>query len=57
MEFKRSKAEKDLEADCDEAIAQIIKNGYNKKLPEGYEQQMVYGIAFFAKTAKVKLMN
>ncbi|MBQ9437121.1 MAG: AAA family ATPase, partial [Lachnospiraceae bacterium] len=57
MEFKRSKAEKDLDADCDEAISQIVKNGYHKKMPEGYMRQLVYGIAFFAKTAKVKLME
>ena len=54
MEFKRSKAEADLDADCDEAVSQIIKNGYDRIMPEGYEQQLVYGIAFYAKTAKVK---
>lgn len=57
LEFKRSKAEKDLDADCDEAIGQIMKNGYNKVVPEGYEYQIVYGIAFYGKMAKVKLMN
>ena len=57
MEFKRSKAEKDLDADCDEAISQIVKNGYHKKMPEGYVRQLVYGIAFYAKTAKIKLME
>lgn len=56
MEFKRSKSEKELDADCDEAIRQIIDNGYNTVIPEGYEQQLVYGIAFYAKKAKVKLM-
>ncbi|MDO5133707.1 MAG: AAA family ATPase [Eubacteriales bacterium] len=57
MEFKRSKKEADLEADCDEAISQIINNGYERAMPEGYEQQIVYGIAFYAKMAKVKLMK
>ena len=57
MEFKRSKKEKDLDADCEEAIAQIIENGYHKVIPEGYERPLVYGIAFFAKKAKVKLMG
>ena len=56
MEFKRSKSESNLEADCEEAIAQIVKNGYNRTKPEGYERQLVYGIAFYAKTARVKLM-
>ena len=57
MEFKRSKAEADMNVDCDEAVAQIIKNGYHLTLPEGYEYQLVYGIAFYAKMAKVKLMK
>lgn len=57
MEFKRSKNEKDMDADCDEAIDQIISNGYHKTMPEGYEHQLIYGIAFYAKTAKVKLMK
>ncbi len=54
MEFKRSKREQDLETDCDEAIAQIFDKGYDRSLPEGYEQQLIYGIAFYAKIAKVK---
>jgi len=54
MEFKRSKKEEDLDADCDEAIRQIFKKGYDKVMPEGYEQQLIYGIAFYAKIAKVK---
>ena len=55
MEFKRSDREKDLDADCDKAITQIFDRGYDKSLPEGYEQQLIYGIAFYAKIAKVKL--
>ena len=57
MEFKRSKEAKDMDADCKAAISQILKNGYDKKLPEGYEQQLVYGIAFYAKAAKVKCLK
>ena len=55
LEFKRSGKEENLDADCDEAIAQIFKKGYDKAMPEGYEQQLIYGIAFYAKSAKVKL--
>jgi hypothetical protein len=55
LEFMRSGKEEDLDADCDEAIAQIFKKGYDKAMPEGYEQQLIYGIAFYAKSAKVKL--
>ena len=54
MEFKRSKRKENLDADCDKAIAQIFEYGYDKKLPEGYEHQLIYGIAFYAKMAKVK---
>ena len=57
MEFKRSKAEKDLENDCEEAALQIIRKGYDKSMPDGYELQLVYGIAFYAKTAKVKCLR
>jgi len=57
MEFKRSRKEADMDADCDEAISQIVTNGYDRVMPEGYEQQIVYGIAFYAKMAKVKLMK
>ena len=54
LEFKRSKKEEDLDADCDEAIAQIFEKGYDKVMPEGYQHQLLYGIAFYAKTARVK---
>ena len=57
LEFKRSSSEKALEKDCDDAIAQIRKKGYNKTMPYGYRQQVVYGVAFFGKTAMVKLMK
>lgn len=54
MEFKRSREEADLDADCDEAIRQIFRKGYNRAMPEGYEHQLIYGIAFYGKRAKVK---
>ena len=57
MEFKRSKGKENLDADCDKAIAQIFEYGYDKKLPEGYEHQLIYGIAFYAKMAKVKFVR
>ena len=49
------KVDEDLEAGCREAIDQIIRNGYDKTMPEGYTQQIVYGICFHKKTALVKL--
>lgn len=57
LEFKRSVTEADLDRDCEAAVGQIAANGYAEVMPEGYEQQIVYGIAFFGKKAKVRLMN
>ena len=57
LEFKRSGKESDLAADCDEAISQIREKGYDKAVPEGYERQLIYGIAFYGKKAKVKIMR
>ena len=57
LEFKRSEKEKDFDADCDEAIRQIFRKGYDKVIPEGYEHQLIYGIAFYAKIAKVKFVK
>lgn len=57
FEFKRSKSNAELDDDCDEAIGQIIKNGYAKSMPDGYEAQIIYGIAFYGKKALVKLMK
>ena len=57
LEFKRSTTENDLDADCDEAIKQIFDKGYDRVKLEGYEEQIVYGIAFFGKKAKVKLVR
>ena len=57
LEFKKSEKEADLEADCDDAIRQIFTKGYNKVMLEGYEQQLIYGIAFYAKIARVKYVK
>lgn len=55
MEFKRVKADAELSAGCDEAIRQIEENGYAKLKPDGYRQQIVYGIAFYGKKAMIRL--
>lgn len=57
LEFKRSGRKEDLDADCDKAIAQIFEKGYDKVMPEGYEHQLLYGIAFYAKIARVKFVK
>lgn len=57
LEFKRSDRKEDLDADCDRAISQIFEKGYDKVVPEGYEKQLIYGVAFYAKMAKVKVVK
>ena len=56
IEAKKSEKETDLDKDCDEAIDQIITEKYAEGL-YGYEQILCYGIAFFQKQAKVKLLD
>ena len=57
LEFKRSTKKEELDADCDDALRQIFDKGYDRQMPEGYEQQLIYGIAFYAKIARVKLAD
>ena len=56
IEAKKSDKEADLDKDCDEAIDQIITEKYAEGL-YGYEQILCYGVAFFQKQAKVKLLT
>ena len=56
IEAKKSEKEADLDKDCDEAIKQIITEKYAEGL-YGYEQILCYGVAFFQKQAKVKLLT
>lgn len=55
IEAKKSDRESDLDKDCAEAIDQIIKEKYAEGL-YGYEQILCYGIAFFQKQARVKIL-
>ena len=54
MECKRSARADDMDRDCDEAISQIRKKGYDLSMPEGYEKQIVCGVALYAKMAKIR---
>ena len=56
IEAKKSDKGSDLDKDCDEAISQIITEKYAEGL-YGYEQILCYGISFFQKQAKVKLLE
>ena len=55
IEAKKSEKEADLNKDLDEAIEQIVTEKYAEGL-YGYEQILCYGVAFFQKQAKVKLI-
>ena len=56
IESKKSKKKEDLSKDCDKAIKQIIDEKYAEGL-DGYEQILCYGVSFFQKQAKVKLLT
>lgn len=56
IEAKKSEKESDLAKDCDKAIKQIIDGKYSEAV-KGYEQVLSYGVAFFQKQARVKLLE
>ena len=55
IEAKKSEKETDMTKACDKAIKQIIDEKYAEGL-YGYEQILCYGVAFYQKQAKVKLL-
>ena len=56
IEAKKSDNDADMEKDCDKAIKQIKDEKYAKGI-EGYEQILCYGVSFFQKKAKIKLIK
>ena len=56
IEAKKSDKESDLNKDCNKAIKQIVDEKYAEGI-DGYEQILCYGVAFFQKQAKIKLMK
>ena len=56
VESKKSKRTESLDKDCDKALKQITDEMYAEGL-NGYEQILCYGVAFFQKQAKVKLLT
>ena len=55
IETKKSEKESDMAKDCDEAIKQIVDRKYAEGL-YGYDQILCYGVAFFQKQARAKLL-
>ena len=56
IEAKKSIDESDLDRDCGKAIDQIIQRNYAQDL-KGYEKIFCYGVAFFQKQARMKLLR
>ena len=56
LEAKKSDKESDLEKDCDKALKQIVDEKYAEGM-DGYGKILCYGVAFFQKQAKVKLLK
>ena len=54
IEAKKSGKQEDMDADCEEALKQIVDKGYAKRMGPGYEKIVCYGISFFQKSAMVK---
>ena len=56
MECKKADSEEKLDYFCDQALEQIVSRKYTGNT-NGYKTVLCYGIAFFEKSAKVKLLN
>ena len=56
IECKKAESEKRMDFWCDEAIRQIVDEKYTGKTT-GFNTVLCYGISFFEKSAKVKLMK
>ena len=56
IEAKKSDKASDLDKDCDKAIKQIVDEKYAEGI-NGYEQIFCYGVSFFQKQAKMKLLK
>ena len=55
IEAKKSRTEEDMDANCDAALSQIRNRRYASDL-YGFAEVLCYGVAFFQKQAKVKLL-
>ena len=56
IEAKKSDKGSDMDKDSDKALKQIVDEKYAEGI-DGYEQILCYGVAFFRKQAKVKLLK
>lgn len=58
LELKYSKTEKALDKECDDALQQIEDRNYDQELREkGYTKILKYGIAFYHKKCRIKVVT
>jgi hypothetical protein len=57
IEVKKADSREKMEKSCDEALNQIVCNEYAKDLNDGFETVHCYGIAFFQKSALIKILK
>ena len=55
FELKRTREEKQLEAVCEQALAQIENMGYADEFADDYNEIICYGISFYKKKCLVKV--
>ena len=54
IEAKKSESAAQMEKDCNDALKQIVDQGYAKNLSSGFETILCYGISFFQKSAMIR---
>ena len=54
IEVKRSRAEQEMEKDCEAALEQIDRKQYAREILKGYRKIICYGAAFFEKECLVR---
>ena len=54
IEAKKSDSAAQMEKDCNDALKQIVDQGYAKNLNAGFETILCYGISFFQKSAMIR---
>ena len=54
IEAKKSESAAQMEKDCNDALKQIVDQGYAINLNAGFETILCYGISFFQKSALIR---
>ena len=57
IETKKAADKARLDAACDAALSQIAQRRYADEIEDGYQTVLCYGVAFYQKTALIKLLQ